>query len=1092
VTAPATHGALQRLAQPLRTRNGAGWAAFGVGTVAVLLAAWAWSVRLGWLSAPYWVLLAWVMAAAGFSAVVHLAWRTQKRLSTPGLARRLEELGAWRRGTLTALLDTTASGTSGQLLELADRAQADDVARRGAAAVAPIARPVRLIGSAGMACLAVGVAAFTSAGPVRGSAAALWHPHRAWEATIAPVRLVASADLVDRGQPVELHLEALGRKAAMLWLRAPGEAWKPRGVRLDSLGRATVSTPPLQSDLFARVTSGGRSSDTLLVRVRLPVFLGSISVTARYPAYLGLENEPVPTSGDTLILPVGTRLETRGETTARLATAVWQFGGESDSLVVTASRFAGTFVPLRSGEYRLALTTVTGAPIAGDSVRLPVRLVPDSAPSVEIPVPGADTLAPLSLQLPLVIDARDDHSIAAVTLESRRISRLGVVDSSRRDSVSVPAERPDRAILSYTLDLNRRGLLPGDTVRYFATARDNTPRGQRGRSREFVLRLPTMSEVRAAQRQATENVSAQLDSITKASRRVERQTDDLARERSRPSEGPGAKDGESLSYEEAQRGQAVAKSQEELIRQAESLEKSLDALRRSAEAAGVNDSAWQRQLSEIRDQLERALSPELREKLANLQQALKDLDAERTKDALEQLAEAQTQLREALERSRELFRRAALEGDLANLAQESKELAREQRDWNEQVGSADSSRSALAERQLAGRTDSLAAALDQLSKDASAEKSQSELQDLGQQAGKASKQMQQAARSAQRGERPKARQQGEEASRSLAPLGDQLQTRRQEMQQEWRRQVVQAIDQALSETSRLAERQLKVQEQLREGGEPDAATRSEQAALEEGIQKVLEQVRRAGGKNALVPPQIGAALGAARMRMQETREAISSAAPNSREAADQAGEAVDGLNTAAHQLLRARGDVSGSQSGSGLAEALEKLAQLAQQQGGLGQQGAGMLPMAGSGAIREQLQRLAAKQRALAQELEKLRGEGRLPGAGDMADEAAQLSRRLQGGRLERQTVERQQRLFRRMLDAGRTLQGREEDEKKERQSSTATGDSLHLPPALRARLEDEHRRLRVPTWEELQQLSPEERRLVVDYFRRLSQSSLR
>ena len=242
--------------------------------------------------------------------------------------------------------------------------------------------------------------------------------------------------------------------------------------------------------------------------------------------------------------------------------------------------------------------------------------------------------------------------------------------------------------------------------------------------------------------------------------------------------------------------------------------------------------------------------------------------------------------------------------------------------------------------------------------------------------------MQQAAKSAQQGQRPQARQQGEEASRSLEPLSDQLQQRRQEMQQEWRKQVVEAIDQALSETSRLAERQLKVQEQLRERGEPTASTRAEQAAIEEGVQKVLDQVRQAGGKNALVPPQIGAALGAAQMRMQQTREAISSATPNSREAADQAGGAVDALNTAAHQLLRARGDVSGSQSGSGLAEALERLAQLAQQQGGLGQQGAGLLPMAGSGAIREQLQRLAAKQRALAQELEKLRGEGSIPGRG--------------------------------------------------------------------------------------------------------------
>jgi len=73
------------------------------------------------------------------------------------------------------------------------------------------------------------------------------------------------------------------------------------------------------------------------------------------------------------------------------------------------------------------------------------------------------------------------------------------------------------------------------------------------------------------------------------------------------------------------------------------------------------------------------------------------------------------------------------------------------------------------------------------------------------------------------------------------------------------------------------------------------------------------------------------------------------------------------------------------------------------------------------------------------------------------------------------------------MLDAGRTLQGEQEDEQKERQSTTANGDSVLLPPALRARLQDEDGRLQVPSWEELQRLSPAERRIVVDYFRRLA-----
>jgi hypothetical protein len=128
----------------------------------------------------------------------------------------------------------------------------------------------------------------------------------------------------------------------------------------------------------------------------------------------------------------------------------------------------------------------------------------------------------------------------------------------------------------------------------------------------------------------------------------------------------------------------------------------------------------------------------------------------------------------------------------------------------------------------------------------------------------------------------------------------------------------------------------------------------------------------------------------------------------------------------------------------------------------------------------------------LADEMQKLHGQGQLPGAGELADEAKDLARQLESGRLDRQLVERQERLFRRMLDAGRTLQGREEDERKERQSTTATDDSVHLPPALRARLAGEDDRPRVPSWEELQRFSPEERRLVVDYFRRLSEGTAR
>jgi len=221
--------------------------------------------------------------------------------------------------------------------------------------------------------------------------------------------------------------------------------------------------------------------------------------------------------------------------------------------------------------------------------------------------------------------------------------------------------------------------------------------------------------------------------------------------------------------------------------------------------------------------------------------------------------------------------------------------------------------------------------------------------------------------------------------------------------------------------------------------------------------------------------------------MRQSREALSTAAANEREAADRAGQGADALNAAAYMMLSARGDVSGSGSGSGMSEAMERMSQLAQQQGQLSQQAGSLLPMVGQSGVQSELRRLGNDQRELAEELERLQAQGDMPQAGPLAAEARDLARRLEAGRLDRETVRRQERLFRRLLDQGRTVQGQEEDQEQERKSRTPEAQDAALPPALRAQLQGSADRLRLPSWDELQRFSPEERRLVVEYFRRLT-----
>jgi hypothetical protein len=1077
-----TAAALREAGRPLRRRL------LGLGALApfaaagLILAVSAWTIRLAGIGSPLVIPVTWGLGGAVATLALWLVAGQRRRTSVRGVARTLEASG-WRAGALQGLLEAPAEGTSPGLIGAADAQAARAVASRADQALQPERRRLgRLLGlTAGV--LALSALLLGAAGIRGGRAALLWQPRQALALMASPLRLAVDRAAVDPGDSARLDISAAGRRQVWLWTRSPGTAWEREAIMLDSAGKARRTVGPLRETFFAHVTAGGRSSDTVTVTVRRAVFLASLALTVHYPQYLEMEDEPIGLGPDTLLLPAGSRVELAGEATVPLAGAEWVQGETRVPLAVRGTRIAGPLTPVRSGWYRLVIRTGDGGLVPGDDLSLIVRVMPDGAPVVEIPVPAGDTVAPDAGSVPLVVDVRDDHGLTEVALE-RRLRRGGAVHELPDDFLPLPGTNPDRAILPAGVDPSLLKLVPGDTLIVLARARDNSPGRQVGRSREVRITIPTRPELRAEGRERAADLGRQLDSLVAESRRAQREAEDLGRmqQRERGAERGGNRAGE-LDFEGAKKAQAVADRQDALLKEAEAARRALDQLRANAERAGLADSVFLERLREVRAELDRALSPELRQKLAELQEALQALDRERTRSAIQNLSESQQKLRDALERSRELFRRAALEGELSSLAQESRELSTEQRDWTAALGTRDSSQAGREERALARRADSVAAGLREAARRLDAEARREALARAADTAGAAAARMRQAAQAAEQSRTGAARRSGEQAAGQLGTVQREIQEQREGQQQEWREEIIAQLDRALLETTRLADRQLGIAEQLRRGT-GGAAVRAAQGAAEEAVQKLMDQVSAASGKNALVSPQIVAALAEARQQMQRARDAAASVTGNSREAAQSAGEAVDALNVAAYGLLRSRDDVSGASSGSGFAEAMERMTRLANQQGQLSRDASGLLPQMGAAAAELQLQALAARQRELAQALERMRAQGQLDPR-PLGDEAGELARQMERGRLDRDIVARQERLFRRMLDAGRTLQGHEDDERKERESETARPGRILLPPALRDRLLRET--FRLPGWDELQRLSPEERRLVTDYFRRLS-----
>ncbi len=1060
-----------------------------------ILAALAIGVLLGRLGfyqrVPLAVFAGWITMFAAVGGGVIWYRRRAHRNTVPFLAGEVERSGGLRRGSIAgaAAWEPTAGSTS--LAAAADRHAVQTLERKGRHALADIRGGAAKSLWAGALMLTAGAALFAAS--LRGERDnPFWHPLSVMAQRPGHVSLAVDRRQIRRGESITAAVRAPGRRSATLWSRAPGEPWSGRTLVLDSAGAAIAVLGPLDADRYLRAVSDDRSSDTVHVRVALPAFLVELQLLARYPEYLDRPDEPLVTGREAVLLPVGTRVSARGQATVELDEASWRRGEATIALDTDGRTFRGGLVVRQSGRWYLMVKPAGGDTLDEAPPELNVVAVPDSVPIVTVPVPGADTTAPLSLTLPLVIDARDDHSLSRVELVSWRVTRLGERRAPAVEEIPLGEGGRERAVLQWVLDLNGRGFLPGDTAYFKVRARDNAPASQVGESRAFKLRLPSLGELRQAMRQATDAVAAGADSLTAAQRELARSIEDLAAERERGESDTSSRGNppseEQLPFSSVERARELADRQQEALDRARQLRDELRELQEAAWNAGLTDPEFQRQLRDLQALLDRAVTEEIAQRLQALRAALERLDATGAREALEELAEAAQQLRDELERGRELFERAAIEGEMTTLAQDADELARRQQAWNREAERGVDADLARAEQDLAARADSLAQHLAEFGRDLDTlGQIGAALEQAGEQAGEASRHMQQAAGQAGQGQQQGAQQSGESASQQLDPLSEQLRQQRDQLRQAWQQEVLDAMDRALVEAADLAQRQEAVEQRLNRG-ESGGDLRGEQAAVRDGVERVIQRVQTAAGKNALVSPQLGSAIGYAKLRMDQVLEQLQRPVPNSRQAGERAGQAVDALNAAAHALLRTRGEVAGAQSGSGLQEALERMAQLAEQQGAINSATGQMQPLISTGGdqLMQQLRSMASQQRSLANQLDRLNAEGEVSGADQLADAAREIAGELESGRLDQATVERQERLYHRLLDAGRTLRKDEEDEREERVSETADP-TLIRPPPVGPVPEGDGPRFRYPTWEELRSLSPEERRLILDYFRRLN-----
>jgi len=281
-------------------------------------------------------------------------------------------------------------------------------------------------------------------------------------------------------------------------------------------------------------------------------------------------------------------------------------------------------------------------------------------------------------------------------------------------------------------------------------------------------------------------------------------------------------------------------------------------------------------------------------------------------------------------------------------------------------------------------------------------------------------------------------------------------------------------------------RQERALEQQARSGSPGDDRRGAQSAVEQGVDRASQKLDDAGRKSALLSPRAQRAVQDAKQKVSDATRSVAQPQSSGSQQAGALGDAADALTRAAAALARDRERANAASSASGFGEMLQQLQQAAQKQGQINSQAQSLFSMPGGTPSAQSLARtLARQQRGVADQLEEAGDAAGGDKAAQLAQEARQLADALDGGRLDAGTLARQQQLFRRLLDAGRSLEKEDREDTGKREATSAKGDATFTPAGTvqtKAAV-----RFPPPRWEELRGLPADERRAILDYFTRLN-----
>jgi hypothetical protein len=848
-------------------------------------------------------------------------------------------------------------------------------------------------------------------------------------------------------------------------------------------------------------------SDAYSIKVLTPPAITEIQVKIIPPRYTNLPVQLSDKNSGDIIAYTGSRIKLTAQTNKPVKTAQVKFSGRRNmDLQIRNQKLSADFTVKNSGAYYLAITDHEDLNNQ-NAIEYQISVLEDRYPFVELIDPGADIEMPPDAAINLLMEASDDFGFSDLNLNYQIISSVAsLVDSAWYSiPVFIPEQEAKYFQQTYLWNFQNMEVGYGDMVNYYLAVTDNdrVSGPKRSQTRTYNIRFPSLDQLFSEFDNRQEENLEKTDEIAQDNEELKQKIEQLRRELKRE---------KTIEWEKKKELQAIVEKQEQIQEKLADIDKALEETIQKMEQSQLLSPEILQKYQQLQELFRELMSPDLEKAMADLQKSLESLNKKQVDQALENMQFNQEEFKQNVERTLELFKKVKLEQELDRLAKLSQHMLQMQQEMNQALDEQKIDQEQTT-AELERKTDQQTGSLEQIKNTLQNLESEPIIKEYP----KTSQLLQQTdnlisqeemtgkfdqlQKQIEQNKQKQARQNAQNLQNNLEQMAQNLQQAKDEFtsqaQDKITAQMQRATDNLLAlsrqeeEIIRATKSASGISDQMR-----DLAAKQKEVA--DDASRVVKEIIELSQNTFAIPPDLGRALGKANNNMQKS---ISELEQRNQNAADKAQvQAMGALNEAVASLQQAMGQMQNANSPFGMEQFMEQMKQLTQGQGQVNQeslnfmQGQGGQPRLSPDG-EQRLRQLAAQQRAIQESFDQLHDEygednalGRL---GKISEEMEEVVEDLEALNIDRRTIDRQQRILSRMLDAQKSI--REKEYSKQRKSQVG---KVYARKSPEEDMDTENKRAKKLQMDLMRALkegyNPDYERLIEEYFKTLNQEYLK